>query len=113
MARSEGDQEIQVEAYGDFREYRIFRRAYWTRLTARIVRPYWTWGRGGATATDVVGYWQSPGGLLAKEKVTLAYAFCQDLEVVFDGLLGLVLRVKAQAGQESIAFEVDNELYLI
>ena len=68
---------------------------------------------GGATASDAVGYWMSPAGSLVKEPVTLAFAYCSDLEPVIDGLLQLALELKKRAGQESVAFEVDNELFMI
>ena len=25
----------------EFKKYRIFRRTYWTSITAKIIRPYW------------------------------------------------------------------------
>jgi len=68
---------------------------------------------GGATSTEALGYFQSPGGTLVKERVTLAYAFVSDLDSILDDVLDLAIHLKAQARQESVALEIDNELYLI
>ena len=68
---------------------------------------------GGATASDALGVWQSPGGRLVKEHISLAYAFTDDLADKIDSLLTLALWVKDAGKQESVAFEIDGELYLL
>jgi len=68
---------------------------------------------GGATSTEALGYWQSPTGRVVRERVTLVYAFCADLDGAIDDVVTLVESVKAESRQESMAFEIDGELYLI
>ena len=69
---------------------------------------------GGATATKALGSWLSGSGLLIKEEVTLIFAFRKSLDVKFAGrLLEYAESIKARCRQESLAVEVDGELYLI
>jgi hypothetical protein len=70
---------------------------------------------GGSTASKALGAWVAMDGQLIKENVTtvLSYASQDQLEQGIQKVYDFCLDMKAKLGQESIALEVNNELYLI
>jgi len=69
---------------------------------------------GGATSSDAVGSWVSPSGQIIREHVTLVFSYAQNLsDENTDSLLDHCLWLKEQGHQDSIALELDGELYLI
>lgn len=70
---------------------------------------------GGATSSKALGAWTSQNGELIKENVTIAFAYTsQDkLESKIESIYDFCLDMKKELGQEAIALEINNELYLI
>lgn len=69
---------------------------------------------GGATSTPASGYWAGAAGLV-HERVTIVFAYASEealgkhVEDVFD----LANELKRDLTQESVALEVDGEMYLL
>lgn len=69
---------------------------------------------GGATATEAVGYWRGAAGILIPEDVTLVFAYAKELtSTVVDEIVQFVETKKSSMGQESVAIEIDGEMYII
>lgn len=70
---------------------------------------------GGATSTSALGAWVSNQGELIKEnvKVVFSYAKQEQLEASIEKVYDFCLNMKKELGQESIALEVNGEMYLI
>ena len=69
---------------------------------------------GGSTSTQAVGCWLSVAGGLVKENVTLVFAYRKDLDTTFvDKLVDYALNLREELHQESVAVEVDGEMYFV
>lgn len=70
---------------------------------------------GGATATTALGAWVSNQGDLVKENVTVVFSYAtQDkLEKSINNVYDFCLSMKHGLEQESIALEINGEMYLI
>ena len=70
---------------------------------------------GGATSTKCVGMWMSNSEGLVKEKTTLVFAYCtsEQLEKNIDAVIDYCISLKNELKQESIALEVNGEMYFI
>ncbi len=70
---------------------------------------------GGATIYNAVGAWQSIGTGIINEKITIAesYTTTEKLNANIDNLLSLCEALKIDMKQESIALEINGELYFI
>lgn len=70
---------------------------------------------GGATSCETLGYWTSPTAGLVKEKTTMVYAYCsdKDLQNHADKVIDYCLNLKEELKQDSIALEVNGEMYFI
>ena len=69
---------------------------------------------GGCTATPAIGCWVTGNGQLIKENVVLAFAFCQTLTSdLVNAVIDHAEHIKELANQESVAVEIDGELYLL
>ena len=70
---------------------------------------------GGATVTEAYGAWISANGQLVKEFVSLVFAFAgqEQLEQSIDAIYDYCIKLKLELKQESIALEINGELYLI
>ena len=69
---------------------------------------------GGATSSPARGYWVHSDGRLAKESVTLVFAFATELtDESVDSLYTHCVTLKTTAKQEAVALEIDGELHLI
>ena len=70
---------------------------------------------GGATSCNTLGYWMSPSAGLVKEHTVMVYAYCTDADLqkhaekVIDYCEGL----KNELNQDSIALEINGEMYFI
>lgn len=69
---------------------------------------------GGATSTPALGYWTSAKGLV-KEETTLVFAYCSDenLKKHMDSVVDFCESLKRELKQESIALELNGEMYFI
>lgn len=70
---------------------------------------------GGATATETLGYWSSPTAGLVKERSTTVFAYCQeaDLQAKIDKVIDLCSELKEDLKQDSVAMEINGEMYFI
>lgn len=70
---------------------------------------------GGATSTPARGYWVSTTKGLIKENTTVVFAYTdtKGLENNIDGLVSLCEWLKADMKQESVALEINGEMYFI
>lgn len=70
---------------------------------------------GGSTSTPALGYWLSQEKGLIKEKTTLVFAYCndQDLRNNIDQVIDYCEGLKKELSQESIAIEINGEMYFI
>ena len=69
---------------------------------------------GGATTTRVNGWWVTEQGNLVSETVTVIYAFCSDLSLTdLQAVRQLAELVKLALEQESVAVEIDGELFFV
>ena len=70
---------------------------------------------GGATSTAALGAWVSSQGELVKEKITMVFSYAkqEQLEKSIDKIYEFCLTMKLELKQESIALEVNGDLYLI
>lgn len=70
---------------------------------------------GGATASNALGVWQTMQGNLIKEKVTIVFSFArqEQLNDSIEKIHNFCLEMKKSLSQESVALEVNGELYLI
>jgi len=70
---------------------------------------------GGSTSTPALGYWLSQNNGLVKEKTVMVFAYCsdKDLQSNIDNLITDCEALKNELSQESIAMEINGELYFI
>ena len=70
---------------------------------------------GGATSTKCVGVWRSNKEGLVEENTTLVFAYCstEQLEKNIDAVIDYCISLKNELKQESIALEVNGEMYFI
>ena len=70
---------------------------------------------GGATSTPARGYWVSSTAGLVKENTTVVFAYTntEGLESNIDRLVDLCEWLKAEMTQESVALEINGEMYFI
>ena len=70
---------------------------------------------GGSTSSKALGAWISSSGKLIKENVTVVFAYTDqnNLELIIDSVYDWCIKLKTELSQESIALEINNELYLI
>ena len=70
---------------------------------------------GGATSTVALGYWDSPTAGLVKEKTTIVFAYCDNisLENNIDKVVEKCISLKKEMSQDSIALEINGEMYFI
>lgn len=70
---------------------------------------------GGATATQALGAWLSMEKGLVKERVTLviAYTTSEGISQKIDLIYEFCEKMKKDLSQETIALEINNELYFI
>ena len=74
-----------------------------------------SWLFGGSTSTPGLGYWISNKKGLVKEKVDLVFAYAseKDLREKIDQVIDYAERLKKELSQESIALEINGEMYFI
>lgn len=70
---------------------------------------------GGATSTEALGYWTSPTKGLVKEKSTMVFAYCtdKDLQEKIEEVINHCEKLKNELTQDSIALEINGEMYFI
>jgi len=70
---------------------------------------------GGATSSPAVGYWLSASHGLIRENTTIVFAYAEqsELEKNVDSLVEYCENLKLEMGQESIALEINGEMYFI
>lgn len=70
---------------------------------------------GGATASQTLGYWNSPSVGLVKEKSTTVFSYCKesDLNTNIDKVIDLCEELKNEMKQDAIALEINGEMYFI
>lgn len=70
---------------------------------------------GGATATNTLGFWQSPTKGLVKEASTTVFAYCQesDLQSHIEDVIALCESLKTEMTQDAIALEINGEMYFV
>lgn len=70
---------------------------------------------GGSTSTPGLGYWMSSSAGLIKEKINLVFAYAseKDLREKIDQVIDWCENLKRVLRQESIALEVNGEMYFI
>ncbi len=90
---------------------KAFDSSEWTEKAMSALSSYF----GGATSTKALGAWISGKGDLVKEDVTLVFSYATQaqLEENIENVYGFCLTMKQALSQESIALEVNGELYLV
>ena len=70
---------------------------------------------GGATASSALGAWISHKGSLIKESITVVFAYCrqEQLEKSIEKIYDFCMKMKNELKQESIALEINGEMYLL
>lgn len=70
---------------------------------------------GGATSTSAIGYWESPTQGLVKEKTTMVFAYCDTdgLEKYTDEVIDFCENMKHELKQDSVALEINGEMYFV
>lgn len=70
---------------------------------------------GGATSTDALGYWVSPTAGLVKENTTMVFAYAADADLKknLDKVIDFCEELKEEMKQDSIALELNGEMYFI
>jgi len=88
-----------------------FDNSVWVDATMKLLSQCF----GGSTASLALGAWVSSAGQLVKEDVTLVFAYAEQsqLETNIEMIYNFCLDMKTKLGQEAIALEVNNELYLV
>ena len=67
---------------------------------------------GGATSTPALGYWMSNTvGLVKKYYMIFAYASDTDLQANIEKVISFCENLKTELTQESIALEINGEMY--
>lgn len=70
---------------------------------------------GGSTATKAMGAWITQKGSLVTENVTMVLSYCNqnDLTNSIEDIYQYCVKMKLDMKQESIALEVNGEMYLV
>lgn len=70
---------------------------------------------GGATSSPAIGYWLSPVHGLIRENTTIVFAYADQsaLEQNVNALVEYCEQLKESMQQESIALEINGEMYFI
>ena len=70
---------------------------------------------GGATSSPALGYWLSASKGLIRENTTIVFAYASeaDLQTKLDRVIDYCERLKTELSQESIALELNGEMYFI
>ena len=70
---------------------------------------------GGATSTEALGYWMSGSCGLVKENTTLVFAYAseEDLKNNLDKVIDFCEQIKEEMKQESVALELNGEMFFI
>lgn len=70
---------------------------------------------GGATSCETLGYWTSPTAGLVKEKTVMVFAYCsdKDLQEYVDKVIDFCEAMRDELSQDSIALEINGEMYFI
>jgi hypothetical protein len=70
---------------------------------------------GGATSSPAIGYWLSASHGLVRENTTIVFAYAEQsaLEKHVDSLVQYCENLKQEMTQESIALEINGEMYFI
>lgn len=69
---------------------------------------------GGATAIEGLGGWLSQTAGLVKERIVRVYAYADDLnDEKVNEVYQFVARMRRELRQESVAIEVDGEMYIV
>ena len=70
---------------------------------------------GGATSCQVLGYWVSPSAGLVKEHTTQVFAYCtdSDLQKYIEPVIDFCEKLKSDLKQDSVALEINGEMYFI
>jgi hypothetical protein len=70
---------------------------------------------GGATSTPAIGYWVSPVAGLVRENTTVVFSYAteQALKASIDRIITLCEELRDTMKQESVALDVNGEMYFI
>ena len=70
---------------------------------------------GGSTSSAAVGYWVSNTAGLVRENTTIVFAYASDtaLKNHIDDVVQYCFNLKSEMKQESIAIEINGEMYFI
>lgn len=70
---------------------------------------------GGSTSTPALGYWLSEKEGLVRERTTLVFAYAsdKDLQEKIDSVVDHAESLKRDLNQESIALEINGEMYFV
>jgi hypothetical protein len=70
---------------------------------------------GGATSSPAIGYWLSSVSGLVREDTTIVFAYASeaDLTQKIDTVVGWCEAMREELTQESIALEINGEMYFI
>lgn len=70
---------------------------------------------GGSTSTPALGYWMSNTQGLVKEKTTIVFAYCSDIDLQkhTDKIVEFCESLKTEMSQDAIALEINGEMYFI
>ena len=79
--------------------------------TAAMLAEYF----GGATSTNAAGYWLSPSAGLVRERSTMVFAYCSeiDLDKYIDNIIEYCEKLKDELRQDSIALELNGKMYFV
>lgn len=70
---------------------------------------------GGATSSPAIGYWLSSSAGLVKENTTVVFAYASEADLTnkIDTVVEWCENMKKDLSQESIALEINGEMYFI
>ena len=70
---------------------------------------------GGATSTEVLGYWVSDTAGLVKENTTMVFAYAgeDDLKKNLDKVIDFCQDLKTEMKQDAVALELNGEMFFI
>ena len=70
---------------------------------------------GGATSCEALGYWTSPTKGLIKERSTMVFAYCSDvdLQTKIENVIDFCEALKDELKQDAVALEINGEMYFI
>lgn len=70
---------------------------------------------GGATSSPAVGYWRSPSAGLVREKTTVVFAYAAEeaLQKHIDTIVDWCIAMRDSMQQDSVALEIDGEMYFV